>query len=455
MKRWVALIAIAACGSPAAQTPKRTKKAIAKTEDDEPAPAPRACKIKVDARGFTVDDERFDVGKNRERDAVSLLPLEDGSTLVADLAGEHLWWVDCTRKRAVKSVVDSSEASTIAGQITADGKTFVFSDGAKLQALDLGDRDLRTVYRTKQEPQKDCPAHASQVKVPEDTFHGFAENGDVILHRSMLCQWPDTHEVRLVDWDDPDKRADHPAHPIYAIAADGKGTLWMVDGGGLAKSTDRGDTWKPVKIKIAKQPESTPADPDGGAPVQIIADAKKPNVIVVRTSIISSVAQGRSGATFPGLVLRSRDGGVRWERVSTPDDRLVDQVYSPTNDANDLVIPGTLSRDEPEEQDADTEGPAKPERGLTCGFQPARCFARPDAIDTPLDELTKPRAWVRTRDGGTKWKIAAKAPVPPPAKLEVNGDIFEATRDGLYRTRGGKREKITKDLDAPYPRDLF
>src|SRR5258706_449837 len=75
-----------------------------------------------------------------------------------------------------------------------------------------------------------CANHGN-TKVPEDTFHGFAPAGsiegtEIVLHRSMLCQWPDTHEVRLVEWDDADKLSEHPAHPIYALGADSKGTLW-------------------------------------------------------------------------------------------------------------------------------------------------------------------------------------------------------------------------------------
>lgn len=139
---------------------------------------------------------------------------------------------------------------------------------------------------------------------------------------------------------------------------------------------------------------------------------------------------------------------MRWERISTPDNRLVDQVYSPTSDANDLVIPGPLSRDDPQDEPDDSDAPPQP-------AHERRGFPHPDQPDEHRDQLAVPRSWIRSRDGGANWKIAAKAPAPAPRKLDLNGDVFEATSDGLYRTRNGKREKITKDLEAPYPRDLF
>src|SRR5262249_21964264 len=159
----------------------------------------------------------------------------------------------------------------------------------------------------------------------------------------------------------------------------------------------------------------------------------------VRTSIVNtSSPQGHSGAGFPGMLLRSRDGGVKWERIAIPDNRLVDQVYTPTGDPNDLVIAGPLSRDDDEEtKHGVADEPDRPDhRPVTAVDDGDHGFARADADEPDHDKLENPRTWIRTRDGGNKWQHAAKVPDRLAKQtVELGGDVYEATRDGLYRTR--------------------
>jgi hypothetical protein len=47
------------------------------------------------------------------------------------------------------------------------------------------------------------------------------------------------------------------------------------------------------------------------------------------------------------------------------------------------------------------------------------------------------------------------APTPRARRVAVQGDTFEATRDGVYRTRDGTRERVTPLLAKPYYNDAY
>ncbi|MCW5803598.1 MAG: hypothetical protein KIT31_14540 [Deltaproteobacteria bacterium] len=445
VRRCVWILALLACGGGGAARTDKTKTSPfgdhrgpkdPVIDDDDGA---SGCKIKVDESGFFVGSQRIDVRKSRGGGpAVAQLRLADGTTLVADRDGETLWWIDCAQEPHARRVVSSKDAAVLTGELDPDATAFVFQDGNRIRALDLESRELRTVYKTKQDTST-CKAHKkTQTLVPEDSFRGFAEDGrHIVLHRSMLCQAPDTHEVRLVKWEDAERISEHPAHVVYAVSADGKGNLWMADGGGLWRSTD-GDTWRPV---------ATPAG--GGAPVQVFADATRPNLVVIRTSVAPGVVQGTSAASFPGQLLRTKDGGKTWARIKPPDDKPVAEVHAIDGNADELVIPGLLSPDDAEDEDADDA--EKPAPSLVAKVKDgARAFPKRDAAPP----AAPPRSWIRTVDGGAKWtKTSAPDRAPKPAV--AGEDSYEATRDGLWRTRNDLRRKVTKTLDRPYPRDMF
>jgi hypothetical protein len=358
-----------------------------------------------------------------------MVPLADGATLIVSADGHQAWRFDCRETPPVAALVASPDAAVDAGKLTADGKTLVYSDGDEIKALELVTGTVAIAHRTPP-GSVDSWIQCQSVLTPtqgEDhtTVDGFAgfDEGDAILlvdRTGANCHYPSMWQVRVTDWRDPAKAAEHIARPIYDVVADSAGTLWMIDGGGLWKSRDRGDHWTRVAVKIKKQD-----DDYTGAPVQIIVDAKHPARLAVRTAAQMEISEGQRYTDFSGRVLRSDNGGKTWRVVPPPPNDWDSEspaiwIAAPDGNVDHLDV------------------------GL---YQPSS--------DEPTDDGEPRRAAARTLDGGKTWTPIDSPTLVPTRRAELGGDVFEATNDGLFRTHNGTRTRITGVLAKPYWADLY
>jgi hypothetical protein len=444
-------ILVAACSGPVNSKPQIA--APAPTAPTPPTGSTQNCDIAVHDDSFVVDGERI---TPQGSGTVAQLVLRDGGTLVA--ATHQLWRVDCKRTPHVQQLIASPTAAVPTGHLAPDGHTFIYASGDGIAALDLTALVTRAIYKTPaDEPPNPCAmlAMAGSGRAQphaSDDLRGFADGGrTLIVERRWGCHYPDAYEYRLVDWADPTKAKLHPARPIYAIAVDPKGTLFIGDSGGLWRSTDRGNTWKPVPIKGNK-----------GAVVDVFADAKRSGQLVIRTAIGTEVAEGLRSSDFHGPAFRTRDGGATWQKVMPPahsqNPDEIEQIYAAymyslvVVDGNvDHVLVETGMPDDTDAAPEDNnEAPPEGEEG------PVIQRVDQGADGFQLAEPPRPAAggWRATKDGGKTWTQVA-APPPRSRTVTSRGDTFEATGDGLYRTRAGKRELVTPPLAKPYYNDAY
>jgi len=409
----------------------------APTKAAQPAAAlVQNCDIVVHDDSFVVDGERI----TPKGSTVGQLVLRDGATLVG--GDNQLWLVDCKRTPHVKQLIASPSATVRDGRLAPDGHTFLYATGDGIAALDLTTQATRDIYKTPAEPAPNFCAMLATSGSPaaqpraRDDIRSFADDGALIIERRWGCHYPDAYEYRLVGWDSAQPKL-HPARPIYDVAADARGTLFIGDGKGLWRSIDRGANWKWMPIKGGD-----------GAAADIFADAKRAGHLVVRTAKGTAISEGERGSDFPGPVLRTRDGGATWTTIALPEAPMSGAVYALSvldgNVDHLLVATG-----EPDEDEADDQAPPEGEEGPL--IQRVDQGANGFQLASP-PPAWKQRGWRATQDGKT-W---TKAPAPPPRRrtATVKDYLFEATGDGLYRTRG-KRELVTPQLAKPYYNDAY
>ena len=190
----------------------------------------------------------------------------------------------------------------------ARAHAYVSGDGG-IDEITLATCASRRVYTTPDDQPDFCARMSREVPA-----HPLADgvialaDGDttLVLERyGVGCHVPDHERVRVTDFADAARARAHPEHRIYAIAANA-GVIIAVDGDGLLRSTDAGDTWTQVKI--------TPPDSDvDSIGLGIVADtiAIDRGHLIVGTLRIPEIG----GRFEPGPVLRSDDDGATWTRA--------------------------------------------------------------------------------------------------------------------------------------------
>lgn len=119
-----------------------------------------------------------------------------------------------------------------------------------------------------------------------------------------------------------------PANPniIYAGTGEAFGDFAFVNGDGVWKSTDKGETWQ--------QLESTASNPRFTNVSRLIVDPADPNVVVASTS--STLRSG--DGTLTSSIFRSVDGGSTWTETFTTDRRIDQVIANPQNFNTQLAV---------------------------------------------------------------------------------------------------------------------
>jgi hypothetical protein len=251
-----------------------------------------------------------------------------------------------------------------------------------------------------------------------DHIVGFVDDGKTLVLRRgpFSCAGASEYYVHVSSFRDPTKAHAHVARPIRGIAAVGK-TLFMIDGGGLWKSEDRGGQWLPVEPR--------------GLPIGLWSAWQLD--VSSHGPLLAVVPVGDFGA---GALYASPDAGVNWKRVPTPADAERTENAPPAGidpvgvawieTSGDVLVVGTgVTAD-----DLYGGNPLADEEHLTW------------------------RTWT-SRDRGAHWAATIGQPPTRPQTARIGTDLFEATGDGVLRIREGERTPVTPELDLPYERDLF
>jgi hypothetical protein len=174
--------------------------------------------------------------------------------------------------------------------------------------IDLATCGERRIYTTPDDPPDFCARMTKGVPLHPLTDRpvALADGGTtLVLERyGAGCHVPDHERVRVTDFADPARAHAHPERHIYALAA-GAGAVYMIDGDGVWRSADAGDTWTALSFGD---------EPDGGdRGVGLAADT----IAIDRDRIVvATLEMPEIGGQFsPGPILRSDDGGATWTRA--------------------------------------------------------------------------------------------------------------------------------------------
>ena len=260
----------------------------------------------------------------------------------------------------------------------------------------------------------------------EDTVIGFDDGGStlVVNRRVEGCEveGEGTYEVRITNFSDPAKVREHASHPIYDLAAVDT-TLYLLDGGGLSRSLDRGASWQTTWPIPSRDPAVS------GVPFALLAFSGDHTTIIVLTSENGPTRKrdGPADDIIGGSLFRSDDAGVTWRALPIPselenpcsiahtgacaDGRGVEWMTAPTGQLDLLVIGGA-------------------------GVGGANV------------------AWT-SRDGGMTWSRGTSRPSRRSRTARIGNETFEGTSDGLVTIHDHTRQTITPELTEPYRVDRF
>lgn len=385
----------------------------------EPPPGSAKCPGELVYPNLMIDGA-IAIASNSTLAGIKKIGDHDGATFYA--ADTGLWRVDCSLTPPAQIVLKiAAGISAFANATITKAAEVFYSDGSGVSVVALATGQSRKVYTSPTSLATkwiDCiqTLLVGQVPAPPtviDRFASLADDATTLVLRRSVQHCPVNFEVRVTNYADAKLRSEHVARPIYSVAADTQGTLWMTDGGGLWRSTDRGVTWSARAVKLPRW--EGPGD-EGIA--QVLIDAQRANHLIVRTASGKGVMGGAKGMDAAGRVARSRDGGRTWTLLSwggDDDNSDARKVSAPQGNLDQLV----LSRDDEE------------------------------------------RPVLTTTDGGKTWTdgVAPRMPndgVPNDGRtVTIDADVFNATDDGLERVRAGKRMKVTKALVKPYPLDIY
>ena len=102
---------------------------------------------------------------------------------------------------------------------------------------------------------------------------------------------------------------------IYAGTGEGFFNLDGIEGSGIFKSTNKGNSWKQLK--------STANNPDLRTVNKIVVDPHDPNILVVCTQRAILSIDFKSG------IYKSEDGGESWQETYTSENPIQDTIYTP------------------------------------------------------------------------------------------------------------------------------
>jgi photosystem II stability/assembly factor-like uncharacterized protein len=102
---------------------------------------------------------------------------------------------------------------------------------------------------------------------------------------------------------------------IYAGTGEGWYGTGMIDGDGIFKSTDRGNTWEQLPF--------TAANDDFQNVNRIIVDPDNPDILLVCSNT------GHRTNVFNSVIMHSADGGLSWNKVFEYNNRIQDLIFHP------------------------------------------------------------------------------------------------------------------------------
>ena len=397
------LVVLAACGG-SARAPVR-------------ASPPPACKATIDDRSqelYRLIVNGVDIDETLAREpgpwpglGTVVYPRSATSVLVswtipghygAPAGSERLLEVDCANPKAKRVVFTLAGADLGHSALTADGKTLYFSGPDGIAALDLPSMKVRAVTTPPTLPQcrDDLPDEYTHPYRQRDAVISLDEQEDALLfQRGGNCGSEG-------DWEAATLFLDHPAHPTSApraprpaaaVAVDAKGVLWASDGScseaRLWHSADRGTTWSAVKI----------AEHDS-APGTILPDARRADHLAVLTG-----ACDIRGPTFGERIYVTADGGATW---------------------TDLPYPSELGE----------VPPGHAPLGLVLGLKAGSTDHLVLWGKVDGDEETKTWESGSDAEGVAEWTVVDPRPAPRGSRVELAGETWSPSRDGLLRTRG-------------------
>ncbi|MEM6317570.1 MAG: T9SS type A sorting domain-containing protein [Bacteroidota bacterium] len=130
--------------------------------------------------------------------------------------------------------------------------------------------------------------------------------------------------------------ANSPANPDIIYAGTGEGfDDNLIQGDGIYKSIDNGDTWAPLS--------STIGNPQFASILRIVVDPADPNLVIAATRADYRMQPDTTVAEVVGFIMKSTDGGNTWKSVYGTSDELkertdpsVQQIIADPTDFNIL-----------------------------------------------------------------------------------------------------------------------
>ena len=120
----------------------------------------------------------------------------------------------------------------------------------------------------------------------------------------------------------------HPNNPDTLYAGSGEALSVTIQGSGIFRSTDRGETWS--VLPSTNNPEFYHVN-------RLAIDKNSPKTIFASTSILDSTGFGESGKIF-----KSTDGGDTWTEKDSSSSPLIDIEIDPYN-SNNILVGGTYT----------------------------------------------------------------------------------------------------------------
>jgi hypothetical protein len=317
-----------------------------------------------------------------------------------EVRGDILWRVPCARPedRSVELQIEGAEFGWAA--LAPDGLALAFTlRGSAAQRFDFAADDFGPLGTAPNIER--CWMAEGPVATEEFVVDWVGEDA-LLVYNGGPCGFEAEFEGRgLVIEDSAGAVTRRPSGYVGPVVADSEGRLWLGNGGlcaeqqtvrdrgapGLWRSEDRGESWSYLPI----------AGIDNGV-AAIWTAAEDPDRLLVQAACCYRSAADTCGG---GELMRSEDGGASWKEV-TP-------AYTHVLDALEV-------------------GPQL--RVLEMSF---------DWIEGGPDRGEKSN--LRSDDGGRSWSFVAQravAATPVLRSVELAGQVFEATPDGLRRRELGK-----------------